>query len=723
MKILSLTLLLLFFTPIISAQEPQFQTGHTHDIFKVKFSPDDTQLISYSAGDGQLCLWDVKSGRLLWMTPTNFVQIRDEYYILEEFYWSEDGNFVITKSVNGTYQTWNAKTGRLLSLHETKPTIKLISPNKQRVSITIDYDKISIPADETKAAKEIRKFGNNSAFDTSNDGTMIAEGGSWGDASIRITEIKTGESWWLDGHPSVVKTIAFSPDGKLLAVAGSDKRIYIFDVANRALSKTLVGHTRPVSSIAFTPDGRTLLSSAEYEVMKVWNWQAGKSLQDIQSEADIFGVRKVMFSPDGKYFLTTSDRDEFRLWDAQSFTLVRNFKTNEKYESTSGNMTITYDGVPVASAMFSKDGKRIWSSHIDGTLRTWDINQGNQVKSFKIGEAASFIQISPDDKTILAASGRSQKLQLKLFDAKAGKAITKFDDEGASYIETLARSPDGKHFATANVSGHVLLWELNRNKPIRALDIGFSGDDALAFSPDGKTLAVGGRNQNLFLFEVETGNKLWQLLPFYQPSELEIRLTKQKQQRLAVLNEAKARRDRQAAIDTATFKKQVYISFEHYGDMINPGEQRMMESGEPNKSNVKKPPENANAIWLRLHNDSPLPIEIPTQSMYLPNPKCFSELSNGKKIFGLCDNREISIWFGLEDKTGKSLAYGFDFGSGAILLPGTSALFAVPREILKNGNAIRFDFTFQKETDENKIEDYGTKIILKFRESDLLKGK
>jgi hypothetical protein len=397
--------------------------------------------------------------------------------------------------------------------------------------------------------------------------------------------------------------------------------------------------------------------------------------------------------------------------------------TNEKYESTNGRLTITYDGVPVSSAMFSKDGKRIWSSHVNGTLRTWDINQGNQVKSFKIGEAASLIQISPDDKTILAVSGRSQKLQLKLFDTKAGKEITGFDDEGASYIQALSLNPDGKHFATATVSGNVLLWELNRKKPIRALDIGFSGNDALAFSPDGKTLAVGGRNQNLFLFEVKTGNKLWQLLPTYQPSELEIRLTKQKQQRQAVLNAAKARRDRQAAIDTETFKNQVYISFEHYGDMIDPGEQRMMESGEPNKSKVKNPLENANAIWLRLHNDSPLPIEIPTQSMYLPNPKCFYALSNGKKIFGLCDNREISIWFGLEDKTGKSLPYGFDFGSEAILLPGTSALFAVPREDLQNGNAIQFGFTFQKEADENKIEDYGTKKILRFRESDLLKRK
>jgi hypothetical protein len=56
-----------------------------------------------------------------------------------------------------------------------------------------------------------------------------------------------------------------------------------------------------------------------------------------------------------------------------------------------------------------------------------------------------------------------------------------------------------------------------------------------------------------------------------------------------------------------------------------------------------------------------------------------------------------------------------------ILLPGKSALFAVPREILSNGNAIRFSFTFQKSIEGQKIENYGTDKVLRFRESDLPK--
>lgn len=418
MKTLFLALLLLLFAHVISAQKPQSQAGHTHDILSVKISPDGSQLISYSAADRRLILWDVKSGYLLWMTRTEFVQKANERYNLKEFYWSADGKFIVTKSENGTYQTWEAETGKVLDVSEQSPNVALRVEKAKSVSVTKDYQNFYLSNLETKQTSTIKIFSRTgTAYDVSPDGNLFAEGGSWGNAAIKITELSTGKSWLLDG--------------------------------------------------------------------------------------------------------------------------------------------------------------------------------------------------------------------------------------------SLSRRPVGA----------------------------------------------------------------------YQPNELEIRLTKEKAQRQGVLREAKARRDRQAEIDQETFKKHVYITFEHYGDMTDPGEQRMVESDEPNKSKVNKSTADANGIWLRLHNDSPLPISIPTQSMYLPNRNCFYEFSNGAKIHGLCDNREISIWHGLESKNGKVIPYGFDFGSSATLLPKTSVLFAVPREILKQANAIRFSFTFQKETEEGKVEDYGTDIMLRFRESDLSKGK
>src|SRR5688500_3284569 len=95
-----LFLAVLFFLQISNAQETFFQTGHTHDILEVHFSPDDSQLVSYSAGDGRFILWDVKSGRQLWMSKTSFIRRSDESINLKEFYWSKDGKVLVTKSVN-----------------------------------------------------------------------------------------------------------------------------------------------------------------------------------------------------------------------------------------------------------------------------------------------------------------------------------------------------------------------------------------------------------------------------------------------------------------------------------------------------------------------------------------------------------------------------------------------------------------------------------------------
>jgi WD40 repeat protein len=720
MRVILLTCLLLPLARSVPAQEYLFQTGHTHDILTVKFSPDDRQLASYSAGDGRLCLWDVGSGRLLWMTKTEFVQKADEYYTLREFNWSKDGRTFVTKSENGTYQVWDVNTGKILSVSDSPPEIELRAEGPKKLSVTKDYENFYLSGPDAGSRYTIKSFSRTgSAYDVSHDGTLFAEGGSWGDAAIKVTEVITGRSRFLDGHPSIVKSIAYSPDGSYLAVAGSDKNIYIFDAAKRVLARVLVGHTKPVSAIAFSPDGKILLSSAEYELMKVWDWREGRLVRNVESPEDIFGVQKVTFSPDGNYFLTTSDRDEFRLWDSRTWTLVRTFKTPERYESGGVVARIVYDAVPVTGAAFSRDGRRVYSSHADGTLRTWDLNRGRQLARLKLGKAVSFVRLTPDGEMILAAVGEHGEIQFKLFDAGSGGVVSAFDKEDTGYTEALTLSPDGRHFASSDVSGAVLLWGIGRRKPLHTLNVGFSGDDALAFSPDGKTLAVGGRNQNLFLFDVASGAKLWQLIPSYRANELELKLSEEKEHRQDRLNEQKAQRDRQAAVDAEIYRRQVYITFEHYGDMTDPGEQRMVESGEPNMNKVKKRAAEANAVWLRLHNDSPLPIKIPTQSMYLPNPKCFFQFPDGQKVLGLCDGREISVWFGLESKDGKPLPYGFDFGSSAILLPKTSALFPVPLEILRDGNAIRFQYSFQKDDGGDKVGDYGKEIALRFRGSEL----
>jgi putative pyrroloquinoline-quinone binding quinoprotein len=523
--------------------------GHTHDILTVKFNRDATQLISYSAGDAWLLLWDVRSGRLLWRTKTEVIQKGDEYYTLTSFAFSPDQSLITSGSGNGTVQLWDAKTGRLL--------------------------------------------------------------------------------WRADAHKDSVTAVEFSPDGKTIVSAASPAK-----------------------------------SGNEIKVLRVEDGQVIKKLE------------------------------------GEPCTVV---------------------------AMKFDDAKFLRTGTLDGNVSHWNLETGKQTDASSAAGCRLRrtyeweISFTPDLKTSASRTGEGE---LTLIDTQANTVKKKVEAEGYRIYSRF--SEDGLKLIVSRYGGFTF-YDLATGDT-RGIDQLSSTGSTIDLSGDGSLFAAGGI-WGISITETKTG-KSWLLggpknprrVPPYNPSELELRLTKEQEQNRIVLNEAKARRDAQAAIDAEKYRQQVYIGFEHYGDMTNPLEQRMFESGEPNKSKAPKSADSANAIWLRLHNDSPLPIKIPTQSMYLRNPKCFCELS-GKRVYGLCDGREVSIWLGLENKSGKQLPYGLDFGSVTIVLPKTSILFAVPREDLRNGNAIRFDFSFQSDPDEDPLAQHGTKITLRFRESDLPKGQ
>ena len=141
-----------------SAQDVHFQTGQTNDILKVKFSPDDRKLISYSAGDGWLCYWDVKTSQLLWKSKTEFIRKAEERANLEQFGWNEDQTLVYSKSQNGTFQTWNANTGRILSVSEATPTESAFAEFGKNISVTKDYVNFYLTNSETNQKTTIKAF-------------------------------------------------------------------------------------------------------------------------------------------------------------------------------------------------------------------------------------------------------------------------------------------------------------------------------------------------------------------------------------------------------------------------------------------------------------------------------------------------------------------------------------------------------------------------------------
>jgi WD40 repeat protein len=714
-------LIILFFNPIVWSQEYPFQKGHTRDILHVKFSPEGKQLISYSAGDKQLCLWNVNCGELLWMSPTECVQKLNEDYNLKGFYWSKDSRFILTVSENTTWQTWSVKTGEILAVSANHPNIPTMPEITSKLSVTQDDSYFFVFNRETKKTVAVKKHDSGKRpYDISDDGSLFAEAGSYRNETITITEIKTGKIHFLDGHPGVVHSIVYSSKGKYLAVSGSDRNIYVFDTREYNLSKIIGGNSDYANSIDFSLDGKILISVNSKGIIKVWNWMEGKLVHEIKSRICWSWEQIVKFSTNGKYFLIVGKDDvSFEIWDAIKWQHLHDIKTSEGFKSSSGGMTLEHDSVPILTAMFMESGDKVLSSYRDGTLRTWGTRSGKQINTFKINGIVPMLGITLDEKTILAAVEKNGDFQIRLLDIKWGWTIKTYFLEQNCCLEALSLSLRGHHFATSDIHGDVLLWRLDKKTPIRELENGPSQDDTIVFDPKGKTSAVGGENQNVAVFDVKTGKKIWQLLPFYQPGDFEQHLLKERERKYHKFRILQEQRDKRIAEEIEVYKKLVYISFQHFGDDVDVLKLRMMESSQPEQSKVKIPPESAQGLWFCLHNDSPLPVSIRTFSQYFSRNPCFHTFPSGRKIFGLCDNGEIFIAYRVENKDGSIVPSPFDSFSSAILLPKTTVLFNVSRNDLKLNRVIRIYYTFINETKDSEIEAYGSQNILRFTSSSI----
>jgi hypothetical protein len=106
----------------------------------------------------------------------------------------------------------------------------------------------------------------------------------------------------------MVEDVAFSPDGKTLAMASQEGNVHLWDVASGRLLETLKGHSSGVNAVVFPPDGRTLASGSFDETVRLWNVETRRELMQLDHGSVVFAaVKSLAFSPDGKQLLAGGD--------------------------------------------------------------------------------------------------------------------------------------------------------------------------------------------------------------------------------------------------------------------------------------------------------------------------------------------------------------------------------------------------------------------------------
>ena len=117
----------------------------------------------------------------------------------------------------------------------------------------------------------------------------------------------------LKGHYGGVNTIAFSPDGKVLASGAGDNTVRIWDLATGACQATLKGHCGGIDTIAFSPDGKVLASGSWKDpIVRLWDPATGACQATLEGHSG--GIHAVAFSPDGKVLASGSSDRTVRLW-------------------------------------------------------------------------------------------------------------------------------------------------------------------------------------------------------------------------------------------------------------------------------------------------------------------------------------------------------------------------------------------------------------------------
>ena len=291
---------------------------------------------------------------------------------------------------NSTIKLWDATTGELkLSLGEEKGILigtLTLSPDRKTAVVTA----IKFTNEDGKALGgsrgtevrlmdaekwELKRKVDSDGLDApvmplvhavafSPDGKTLAMGGASpraeGGCFLKLWDIQmekliggtkeTKEADVGSGFGEAVTSLAFSPDGKLLAAGCADGKLRLFDGRTGELKKVWDDDVARAWWVVFSPDGKTLVSQSRDKTVKVWDVQTAKVLRTLQGNKA--SVMAVAFSPDGKLFATggiVRENDkvtggEVILWDAQT-----------------GDLKHTLPGltVPVSTLSFSPDGKTL----------------------------------------------------------------------------------------------------------------------------------------------------------------------------------------------------------------------------------------------------------------------------------------------------------------------------------------------------------------------------
>ncbi|PMB27299.1 NB-ARC domain-containing protein [Fischerella thermalis] len=330
-------------------------------------------------------------------------------------------------------------------------------------------------------------FGGIMSVAFSPDGKLLAAGDSNGE--IHLWQVADGQQLLiLRGHANWVVSLAFSPDSRTLASGSSDCTVKLWDVATGGCLHSLREHGNEVWSVAFSPEGDKLVSGCDDQLIRLWSVRTGECLKIFQGHTN--WVLSVTFSLDGQMLVSGSDDNTIRLWDVNSGECLKIFQGHS-------------DGI--RSISLSPDGQMLASSSDDQTIRLWNLSTGECQRIFQ-GHSNQILSVVFSPQGDILASG-SHDQTVRLWNVGTGECQRIFQ-EHSNWVCSVAFSPGGDVLASGSRDQTVKLWHIPTSQCLKTFQGHSNQILSVAFNPDSKTLASSGHDQKVRLWDICSGQTL-----------------------------------------------------------------------------------------------------------------------------------------------------------------------------------------------------------------------